>query len=146
MRSLMLVLLTGCGAPTAGLKTATYRFEGLRGRDASASATVTSSTIEYDVLSREVKLTINGAARRFTAAMNATTTPGCQGNFGSVPQETRALDAPNIQLGEFLIDAPLLRADCPDGSGVLVLQTGPAGASGAPDCSAEVICLTYRKQ
>lgn len=150
MRTLLIVaafVLTGCGAQTVGLTSATYAFETVRGRELTPSATVTGSTIELDVLTREVKFTIGGATRKFTLSQASTITPGCQGNFGSMPQDTRTLDAPNIQLGELLIDAPLVRADCPAGSGVIVLQTGPTSSTGAaPDCSSEIICLAYKKK
>jgi hypothetical protein len=147
MLPVVVLLLTGCGAPTVGLTSATYSFETVRGRELTPSAAVTGSTLELDVLTREVKFTIGGATRKFTLSQASTITPGCQGNFGSMPQDTRTLDAPNIQLGELLIDAPLVRADCPAGSGVIVLQTGPASSTGAaPDCSAEIICLAYKKK
>ncbi|MCU0698089.1 MAG: hypothetical protein MUC96_16405 [Myxococcaceae bacterium] len=141
------LLLVACGAPTSGLRTGTYVFGALRGREAAPSATVSGSTLELDVLTREVKLTLGGATRRFTMAQDATTTTGCPGNFGGTAQETRTLDAPNIQLGELLIDAPVLRTDCPAGSPNLVLQSGPVSAAGAaPDCSAEVICVVYSRR
>lgn len=141
------VVVAGCGPQTVGLKSATYVFDSLRGREAMPSATVTGSTLELDVVLREVKLTIGGATRKFGVSQTSTTTAGCPGNFSSQPQETRTLDAPNIQLGELLIDAPLLRSDCPDGSGVVVLQQGPLSSSGAaPECSADVLCLVYRKR
>jgi hypothetical protein len=141
------VVVAGCGPQTVGLTSAVYAFEGVRGRELTPSAAVTGSNFDLDVLTREVKFTIGGATRKFTISQASTITPGCQGNFGSMPQDTRTLDAPNIQLGELLIDAPLLRADCPAGSGVVVLQTGPTSSTGAaPDCSADVICLTYRKR
>jgi len=144
---LLLVLFAGCGPQTVPLTSATYAFDGLRGRDATPSATVTASTLELDVLTREVKLTLGGATRRFTLSEKSTVTEGCPGNFGSMPQDTRTLDAPNVQLGEFLIDAPMVRADCPQGSGVVVLQSGPATSSGgAPACSDEIVCLSYRKR
>ncbi len=149
MRTLSIValVLSACGASTVGLTSATYSFETVRGRTLTPSATVTGSTLELDVLTREVKLTIGGATRKFTLSQASTSTPGCQGNFGSMPQDTRTLDAPNVQLGELLIDAPLVRADCPTGSGVIVLQSGPATSTGAaPDCSAEIICLAYKKK
>lgn len=150
MRALLVVIafvIAGCGPQTIGLTTATYSFDAVRGRDLTPSATVTGSTLELDVLTREVKFTIGGATRKFTLSQASTITPGCPGNLGSMPQDTRTLDAPNIQLGELLIDAPLVRADCPAGSGVVVLQTGPASSTGAaPDCSAEIICLAYKKK
>lgn len=150
MRALLVVIafvLAGCGPQTIGLTSATYAFDAVRGRDLTPSATVTGSTLELDVLTREVKFTIGGATRKFTLSQASTITPGCPGNFGSMPQDTRTLDAPNIQLGELLIDAPLVRADCPTGSGVVVLQTGPVSSTGAaPDCSAEIICLAYKKK
>ncbi|MDX2014744.1 MAG: hypothetical protein SFW67_31390 [Myxococcaceae bacterium] len=139
--------LLACGAPTSGLRTGTYAFEALRGREGAPSATVSGSTLELDVLTREVKLTLGGATRRFTMAQDATTTSGCQGNFGGTAQETRTLDAPNVQLGELLVDAPLLRTDCPAGSPNVVLQSGPVSAAGAaPDCSADVICVVYTRR
>lgn len=145
--SLLFVLLAGCGPATVQLTSATYAFDGLRGREGSPSAAVTGSTLEVDVVLREVKLTIGGATRKFTLSQASTITPGCPTNFSSSPQETRSLDAPNIQLGELLIDAPLLRSDCPAGSQQLVLQQGPVGSTGAaPDCSAEILCLSYRKR
>lgn len=148
MRALLFVILvSGCGAQTIGLTSATYTFDSVRGRELTPSATVTGSTLELDVLTREVKFTIGGATRKFTLSQASTITPGCPGNFGSMPQDTRTLDAPNIQLAELLIDSPLVRADCPTGSGVVVLQTGPASSTGAaPDCSAEIICLAYKKK
>ncbi|MDP1920464.1 MAG: hypothetical protein Q8L14_29740 [Myxococcales bacterium] len=148
MRALLLVIaVSGCGAQTIGLTSATYSFDAVRGRELTPSATVTASTLELDVLTREVKFTIGGATRKFTLSQASTITPGCPGNFGSMPQDTRTLDAPNIQLAELLIDAPLVRADCPTGSGVIVLQTGPASSTGAaPDCSTEIICLAYKKK
>jgi hypothetical protein len=141
------VALVGCGAPAPGLRTGTYSFDSLRGREAAPSAVVTGSTLELDVLTREVQLTLGGATRRFVMSRDATSTPGCQGHFGGTAQETRTLDAPNIQLGEFLIDAPLLRTDCPAGSPNLVLQAGPPSAAGAaPDCSADIVCLVYARR
>lgn len=142
----LLLVLTACGPGSVKLSSAAFTFETVRGREGTATSAVTGSTLDYDASTREVKLTLNGAARRFVAAMSATTTTGCHGNFGGVPQETRTLDAPNIQVGEFLIDAPLIRTDCPQGSPLVVLQSGPVGATGAPDCSADVICLVYRKK
>jgi hypothetical protein len=145
--ALAVLPVLACGAPTSGLRTGRYAFESIRGREAMPSATVTGSSLELDVLTREVKLTLGGATRRFAMAQDATTTSGCQGNFGGTAQETRTLDAPNIQLGEFLVDSPLLRTDCPAGSPNLVLQSGPTSASGAaPDCSAEVVCLVYSRR
>lgn len=149
MRTLSIIALvvSACGAPTVGLTSATYSFETVRGRELTPSATVTGSALELDVLTREVKFTIGGATRKFSLSQASTITPGCRGNFGSMPQDTRTLDAPNIQLGELLIDSPLVLADCPAGSGVIVLQTGPASSTGAaPDCSAEIICLAYKKK
>jgi hypothetical protein len=108
-----------------------------------ASAAVKGTTVELDVVTREVKVTITSATRKFTLSMDSTQTPGCS---SAAAQDTRTLDAPNLQLGDLLIDAPLLRADCPTGSGVIVLQQGPLGSDGAaPACSPEVLCLTYRR-
>ncbi|MCA2980899.1 MAG: hypothetical protein INH37_21730 [Myxococcaceae bacterium] len=77
----------------------------------------------------------------------STSTVGCQGNFGSTAQETRALDAPNLQLGELLLDEPLLVGACPAGSRSVVLQAGPAAPGGAaPGCSADVVCVLYARQ
>ncbi|MBL8922352.1 MAG: hypothetical protein JNJ54_26105 [Myxococcaceae bacterium] len=149
MRALVLLssLMVACGPATVQLTSATYSFEGLRGREGTPSAVVTGSTLEVDVVLREVKLTIGGATRKFTLSQASTITTGCPTNFSSSPQETRSLDAPNLQLGELLIDAPLLRSDCPAGSRQIVLQQGPVGAMGAaPDCSAEVLCLAYRRR
>jgi hypothetical protein len=150
MRTLVLLttaLLTGCGPATVQLASATYGFQELRGREAMPSATVTGSTLELDVVLRELKLTIGGATRKFTLSQASTITTGCPTNFASSPQETRSLDAPNIQLGELLIDAPLVRSDCPAGSQLIVLQQGPVSSTGAaPDCSADVLCLVYRKR
>jgi hypothetical protein len=144
---LSVLFVVGCGPQTIGITSAKYAFESLRGRDATPSAAVAGSTIELVVKTGEVKFTLGGATRNFTLSQASTVTPGCQGNFGSMPQETRTLDAPNLQLGEFLLDSPLIRADCPMGSKVIVLQAGPALSSGAaPDCSAEIICLAYRTQ
>lgn len=149
MRTLLvsMVLLVGCGPQTVALKSAVYSFEGLRGREGTPSAIVTASTLDLDVITREVKLTVSGVARKFTLAQTSTQTSGCPTNFGATMQDTRTLDAPNIQLGELLIDAPLVRADCPEGSGVVVLQQGPASSAGAaPECSADVLCLTFKKR
>lgn len=149
MRTLLvsMLFLAGCGQQTVALKSAVYSFEGLRGREGTPSAIVTASTLELDVITREVKLTVSGAARKFTLAPNVTQTNGCPTNLGATLQDTRALDAPNIQLGELLIDAPLVRADCPEGSGVVVLQQGPASSVGAaPECSTDVLCLTFKKR
>jgi hypothetical protein len=146
MRFLLLaaLFLVACGPAPSTLKTGTYGFQSVRARDGMPSATVTASTIELDVLTREVKLTLGGATRRFTIAQTSTTTTGCPGNLAGTAQETRTLDAPNIQLGEFLLDSPLLRSDCPAGASTLVLQSGPVSASGAaPDCLSEIICLVY---
>lgn len=143
--SLLWVLAaSGCGAPTVGLKTGVYTFEGVRGRSATPSSALTASSVEIDVLTREVKATVGGATRRFNLSQMSTLTSGCPGNFGAMPQDTRTLDAPNLQFGEFLIDEPLLRAECPAGSGVIVLQQGPLSSSGAPACSEEIICLAFR--
>lgn len=142
-RVLVLTLVAACGPQPVALTSGVHQFEGLRGRDATPSAVVTGTTLELDVVSREVKLTISSATRKFALSMDSTRTPGCS---SAAAQETRTLDAPNLQLGEFLIDAPLIRADCPSGSGVVVLQQGPLGSDGAaPACSAEVLCLTYRR-
>lgn len=149
MRALLLVVpsLVACGPATVQLTSATYVFAGLRGREAMPSATVTGSVLELDAVLRELKLTIGGATRKFTLSQASTITTGCPTNFSSSPQETRSLDAPNLQLGELLIDAPLLRADCPAGSRLVVLQQGPVTSTGAaPDCSADVLCLTYRQR
>jgi hypothetical protein len=139
-----MLVLAGCGPQNVKLVSATYGYEGLRGRDGAPSATVTGAALEVDALTRELKVTISNVTRKFTLAADATWSPGCQ---ASAQQETRSLDAPNLQLGELLVDAPLLRADCPTGSGVVVLQQGPLSSTGAaPDCSAEVLCLTFKKR
>lgn len=143
VRALVFVSLAGCGPQPVALTSGVYQFEGLRGRADMASAVVKGTTIELDVVTREVKVTITSATRRFSLSMDAARTPGCS---SAAAQDTRTLDAPNVQLGELLIDAPLIRADCPTGSGVIVLQQGPLGSDGAaPACSAEVLCLTYRR-
>lgn len=140
-RLLAFFVLAGCGPQAVPLKSGTYAFEGLRGRDGAPSAAVTASQLELDVLTREVKLTVSNATRKFLLSQDSTVTLGCE-KAGA--QDTRTLDAPNVQLGEFLFDAPLVRADCPAGSGVIVFQQGPLGPEGAPACSSEVLCLSYR--
>ncbi len=140
-RALLVVLLAGCGPQAVPLKSGVYAFEGLRGREGTPSAAVKASQLELDVLTREVKLTFSSATRKFFLSQDSTVTVGCE-KAGA--QDTRTLDAPNVQLGEFLFDAPLIRADCPAGSGVVVFQQGPLGSDGAPACSAEVLCVSYR--
>lgn len=147
LRLSLVTLLLGCGPQTVPLRSAVYGFEGLRGRSGTPSAAVTGATLEYDALTREVKLTVGSATRRFVAGQASSITVGCQGNFGGQPQETRTLDAPNLQLAELLFDAPLLRSDCPEGSGVIVLQSGPSTSSGgAPDCSEAILCSTWKRR
>lgn len=147
LRLALVTLLLGCGPQTVPLRSAVYAFEGLRGRSGTPSSAVTGSTLEYDALTREVKLTVGSATRRFVAAQTSSVTTGCQGNFAGQAQETRTLDAPNVQLAELLFDAPLLRSDCPDGAGVIVLQSGPAGSTGAaPDCSESILCTTWKRR
>jgi hypothetical protein len=119
-------------------------FESFRQREGTPSRTVAGTTLELDVVTRDIKLTIDGATRRFLMSQGGTLSTSCEGR---AQEETRTVDAPNIQVGEVLIDEPLLRAECPLGSGVVVLQTGPLQPTGAaPACSQEKVCLAYRTQ
>ncbi len=141
------ISLTACGPESVALRTGLYSFKASFGTGSPPSVITAASTLELDVTSREVKLTVGSATRNFRMATTSTITTGCPTNTASSALETRSLDAPNIQVGDALIDAPLLRTECPASSNSVVLQTGPVtGAGAAKDCSGGIVCLVYERQ
>jgi hypothetical protein len=141
------ISLTACGPESVPLRTGLYSFKAIFGTGAPASIITAASTLELDVATREVKLTVGSATRNFRMATTSTSTSGCPTNTASSTLETRSLDAPNIQVGDALVDEPLLRSECPASSNSVVLQTGPVtGAGAARDCSDGVVCLVYARK